>query len=216
MLEGILDAPWGRLRHAYGKASDTPDLIGYERGSKMTGKNLFPTLGRLCLVAALGGMAGCTVEKVEGNVTTFTFAPWVPALVFLGGVGAIPAGWLLRRWSPRWGWTLLILGPVGLVIVAPGLLLDHVTVDDRHFSLRTGFWFAPTVHEVHFSNLTRIEIVGETQTTRGGQRTNYYLLCYRKSGGADKVPIGDLMKQGAVIRVLESAKAQGIPIADRS
>ena len=40
-----------------------------------------------------------------------------------------------------------------------GLLSDRVTVKPDQFTLRTGFWFAPTVHEVRFGDLQRIELL---------------------------------------------------------
>lgn len=89
-------------------------------------------------------------------------------------------------------------------------------MDDQHFSLRTGLWFTPTVHDVPFEALSQIDIVSEKRTGRGGEREEYYLLCHRKTGGAEKVPVGDLMGQGAAAKILETAKRRGVPIVDRT
>jgi hypothetical protein len=40
-------------------------------------------------------------------------------------------------------------------------------------------------------------------------------MCYQRSGGSAKVPIGDLMRQGAAERIVTTARGLGIQVIDR-
>jgi hypothetical protein len=166
--------------------------------------------------AAVCLIPGCTTEKVDGDTTVFSFVLWVPLIVLLAGVIAFFAGVLMRRNSARWGWGLMIFGPILCLLLAPGLFLDKATVNQDRFTLRTGFWFAPTIHDVRFADLSGIDLIAEERASRRGRRTSYFLLCHRKSGQSEKVPVGDLMKRGAAAKILETAKQLGVPIADHS
>ena len=110
----------------------------------------------------------------------------------------------------------MILGPLACLVLAPGMFLDKVTVNPERFTLHTGFWFAPTLHEVRFADLSRVDLIAEEKASRRGTRMSYYLLCHRKSGASEKVPVGDLMKRGAAAKILQTAKAQGVPVVDNT
>ncbi len=168
----------------------------------------------LCALAC--AVSGCVNASRDGDTMVFTFAAWVPGLVFVAGAVALAAGIALRSKATGWAWVLMIGGPLASLVFAPGLYSDKATVDKEHFTLRTGFWFAPTVHDVSFSELSRIELTGESRMTRRGRRTSYYLLCHRKTGGSEKVPVGDLMKQGAAAAILGQAEELGISVIDGS
>lgn len=165
-----------------------------------------PFVGMLCIIN------GCTVESQSGDTTIYSFALWLPGIVLLGSVTAFFAGLAIRRESPYWGWLLIVVSAVACVLFAPNLFLDKATVNKDRFTLRTGFWFAPTVHDVRFADLSQIELVGEERMTRHGKKTSYYLVCYRKSGGSEKVPVGDLMKRGPSARILSTAREQGVSV----
>jgi hypothetical protein len=45
--------------------------------------------------------SGCIQETTEGSTHTFTYEWWVPTAALLGGLVAVPAGWMLRRSSAR-------------------------------------------------------------------------------------------------------------------
>lgn len=171
-------------------------------------------LAPLAAVALL--TAGCVTESRDGDTTVVAFAPWVGLLAILGGLAAVPVGLLARRWKPFLGWALVVLGPVGLVVLAPGLFLDRVTVSPEKFTLWTGFWFSPTVHEVRYDGLSEVAITAEERTGRRGRKSvSYYLEC-RGKGGAQKVPVGDLMKEGGLKHILDMADRKDIPIVDRT
>ena len=75
----------------------------------------------------------------------------------------------------------------------PSLFLDRV-VDSDHFETRTGFWFAPTKHNVPFDGLGEIRRYAyQTRGRRGRKTTKHKLVCVRDDGAvADTVQLGDL------------------------
>lgn len=163
------------------------------------------------------GLNGCVREDVDGSTITVTNELWAPLVALVGGIGAAPAGWYLRKKSARFGWGLLILSPLVVFGIAPSLFLDRAVVDDTHFSLRTGIWGLTAVHEVKFADLSRIRLISEETTgRRGRKRTNYYLLCERKDGTSAKVPLGNQVAETAAPHLLERARALDIPIVDET
>lgn len=167
-----------------------------------------------CLAIALlaGLLSGCTTEYRDGETTVFTFAWYIPTLVILGGIVALLVGLVIVRKGGKWGWALIILGPLAAVVLGPGLVQDKVTINQSGFTLRTGFWFAPTLYEVRFKDVTGMQLISESGR-RG--RKSYYILCLTRSG-SQKVPEGDLMRNGPSDRILEMAAELGIPIEDRT
>src|SRR5436309_1321513 len=97
-------------------------------------------------------LTGCVEESVSGDESTFRFARWIPLAAAAAAIAATVGGVFLRSVS-RYGWILLIGGPLFLIVVVPGLFMERVIVDDKHFDLQTGFWFAPTRHVVQFKDL---------------------------------------------------------------
>ena len=66
----------------------------------------------------------------------------------------------------------------------PSLFLDRVKVDSDHFETRTGFWFAPTKHNVPFDGLGEIRhVTYQTRGRRGRKTTKHKLVCVRDDGG---------------------------------
>jgi len=129
-----------------------------------------------------------------------------------GCVVGAAVGWVLRGWSARLGWGLVIMCPLLLVGMVPGLATDYVRIDPNGFECRYGFWFAPKQHAVRFDDLREIRWVEtERRTRRGGTQIDIDLLCMQKDGRQQKVDVGDLMKQ-AVNEILENADARGVPI----
>jgi hypothetical protein len=152
-------------------------------------RRLLPCLLAVILVAGIGG---CVRETTEGSARVFTYEAWVPLSVLLGGIVAAPAGWFLRGASARFGWALLVMGPVAAVFFAPSLFRDRAAVDDNLFTLRSGIWGLTAVHEVEIDDLKQIRIISEvSRGRRGSKRTNYYLLCERNDGTTAKVPMNN-------------------------
>lgn len=160
-------------------------------------------------------LAGCTRQTQSGDTTTIKFETWVPVSVIFAGIAAFAAGLFLRTRNGRFGWVLLILGPLAAILMGPGMFNDKVTVNPRHFTLQVGFWFAPNIHDVTYADIGNIKIImEETRGARGRRNKSYYLLCHMKSGADKKVPMGELMKSGGAEQVIEQAQKLGIAVTD--
>lgn len=172
---------------------------------------------RILQVLAVGlvaVLAGCTNNRTEGSATIVTFEWWLPALIIVAGLVAIPVGLFVRKKS-FYGWILLIGGPIAAVVFGPGFALDKVTVTPEAFHLRTGFWFSPTVREVKFADLSSVVITKtETRGRRGRKNVSYDLKCTKKSGGQEVIPLGTLMEEGGAEAFAKAAIASGVPIVD--
>ncbi len=166
--------------------------------------------GRTAFVAALAlcSVAGCYEHVSNGNESIYRFVWWLGPLIIAGGILAIPAGWFLRRWSAKWGFVLMVMAPVLLVIVAPAMYSDRVVIDNEHFEARYGFWFSPSVHNLRFEDLQEIQYVA-VPGSRGS--TNYELHCLSKAGQLSVVHAGDLVRN-TVPEILERAKAKGVRV----
>ena len=171
-----------------------------------------PTVRFALLALAALAFTGCTTERVDGDTTIFTFAWWLPMLILVGGGVSLGAGALLRE--NRYGWVLMIGGPIAAIFFAPSLWSDKVTLDHQHFTQRTGIWFMPRFQDVRFDDLASIDLTAETRRTRRGRSTSYYMVCHRKAGEDAKIPINDLMKGGAAKKIIAEAAHHGITIND--
>lgn len=160
-------------------------------------------------------LTGCVNEQTSNGVTTFTFAGWVKTLSLLGSLGGLVGGIAIKNAVPRLGWGLLIICPLALVFMVPGLFTDFVTVDSEQFELKTGFWFAPTHHQIKFDDLAGATITSKSHYSRRGKSVSYDLHCNLRNGQQETVPIGDLMK-GAIGRILDEFDARNIPWQDLS
>ena len=159
-------------------------------------------------------LCGCVREFIVDDATVFKFQLWVPMTAMLACVALAIVGWFLRTVIARIGWGLLIVSPLMMLIAVPGLVFDRVTVKPQGFQLRTGFWFAPTLRDVTFSELTEIRVISKTRLTKAGRRTDYSLHCMKRSGDRTDVPVGDLMKR-ALEKVLQTAREANVPVKDQ-
>jgi hypothetical protein len=168
------------------------------------------------LLAAVALAAGCIRETTEGTSHTFQNELWVPIVTFLGGIAAGVAGWFVKPHSHRFGWAMIILGPVAAIGFAPSLYLDRATVDDSGLSLRTGLWGMTAVHDVKYDGLQQIRRTKEESRGRRGRNVSYYMLCERTSGEPAKVPLGNQCSEAAAPLFLDGAQARGIPIINET
>lgn len=171
------------------------------------------SIGLFLALALVLFVPGCYEKEVRGNESVFKFAGWLGPLLIVGGIAAIPAGWLIRRQSFRLGFVIMILAPVVLLIAAPAMYNDRVLIDDQHFEARYGFWFNPTEHNIRFMDLSKIQYVS---VHRGGRRggTKYELHCINKSGNDTVVAAGDLLRN-AVPEILARAAASGVVVVNQ-
>lgn len=170
-----------------------------------------------CLTA-LGflAMSGCVSETTKGSAHIFGYELWVPIAVLLGGIVAVPAGWMLRTATERLGWVLMILGPVAALLIAPSLFVDCAVVDDTSYTNRSGIWGMTSYHEVKFADLNQIRVTEEEERgSRGRTTIKCYLNCDLKNGTTLKIPADNNdVSEAASLQFLKTAKERGIPIVD--
>lgn len=162
----------------------------------------------MCLALASLTLVGCVDEAVRNGTIVYTFSAWVTWTVFAVSVGITFVGFLIRSRSAGWGWSLMVAGALFFFLVGMGLSQDNVTVNDEKFTLRTGFWFAPTLREVRFADVSKIEL----NKTEQRKSTSYDIDCYLKTGGSTRVPAGDMMRAGPANTIVKMAKELGIPV----
>jgi hypothetical protein len=157
------------------------------------------------------GLSGCVSRQVQGDTAVYTWEGYVGILVVLAGLGAAAAGWFLCEYEKRLGYSLLIGVPLLLVFLAPGLFLNSVRVDDDHFEVHTGWWWAPTEENIRFSDVQEIEYYEEEHFNRRGTSYSYYLECLLKSGERKQVPL-DMLGEVAADEIFEKAEARGVTV----
>ncbi|BBO36572.1 hypothetical protein [Lacipirellula parvula] len=170
------------------------------------------------LLAAVALSTGCVRETTEGTAHVFQNELWVPIVTFLGGVAAAVGGWFVKAHSDRFGWTMIILGPIAALGLAPALFLDRVAIDDSGMSAKVGIWVFSAPLEVKYDNLAQVRLIKEETTGRRGRKNvNYSMLCEKKSGGEPtKVPLGNHVIEAAAPAFLEAVQQRGIPIINET
>lgn len=170
---------------------------------------------RLTPLLLLPALCGCVAETQNGSATTYAFEWWTGVLSLVGGLLLTAGGVLLLA---KFGWRTIFLSIVGLAllfVVTPSQFSDKVVVDDEHFELHTGFWFDSTDHTVRFADLRQIDLTTETTRGRRGRKnTSYYLVCLKKTGVTEKVPVGTLMRPATEKQILARAEAKGVAVID--
>jgi hypothetical protein len=168
-----------------------------------------PSVGLLAL------LSGCIRQTVNGSETTSQYELWVPILMILGGLVLVPLGWVVRPKNSRFGWALLILGPVLALGFGPTFFTDKVTINDSSLHVRTGFWAAPTDVAVKFDDVRSLRLTSETRRTRrGGRTTNHYFNFDMKSGPSQKVQFDTKLMSAARDRVLAELEKRDVPVVD--
>lgn len=173
------------------------------------------SIRRVPLLAVVALAAGCVQEARDGDTTVVTFEPWVGLLVVVPGLLGVMVGLVVLRWHKLVGAAVAGLALLGTLLVGPALHRDRITVSPERFTLQTGFWFYPNDHEVRFAGLTQIAVVAEERRARQGTRVSYSLEC-RGANGVQRIPAGDLMKNGGWKVIRAEAERQGVPIVDRT
>ena len=177
-------------------------VIRYFRARPARGIIVCLGLLALCLVS------GCYERVAQGNQATYRFAWWLGPAGIAGDILSVAVGWFVRSWNKRWGFGLMCLGPVLLVMVILPMYSDRVLIDDEHFEAKYGLWFSPTQQNIRFQDLLEIRYVG-VPGNRG--RMNYKLRCMNREGQVIVVPAGDLVRQ-TVPEILERARGRGIAV----
>jgi hypothetical protein len=169
-------------------------------------------LGWVVLGLSFAALTGCYRKVSENGGLVFSFEPWVAGLVAVLGVAAVPVGIVLFVRGQRfWGVCLAILGPLAAVVVAPGMYLDRVVVNQDGFYSRHGFWWNPTVHQIRYGDLSQVQLVVEERSGRRGKTYSYYFDCSFKSGKQERVPLGDIMRE-ALPEIAQQFREHGVPV----
>lgn len=162
----------------------------------------------LCLVFLA---AGCVSQSTSGDVTNTYYSWWMPILVIVLGVVAVPIGLATRRAIPRLGWTLLIGGPLAVVLIAPQMLFERVSVDGAGVNVRSGIWGMTANLSVRFDGIRQIRIVEEST---GGRRSRQIEVLYfdRDGGEPQRFALNNDVKIEGAKAILARANARGIPV----
>lgn len=167
--------------------------------------------GVLAVVSCLC-LTGCVSESQTGSGSTFKFQWWIPTLITVIALLLIVGGVLFTVRKKQGAWVAILVGIVGMLF-GPNMFFDRAVIDDDHFELSTGFFFSPTYFNIKWDNVANIHGSMEEKTGRRGRKsTSYYLNFNLKSGGSEKVPSGDLMKNGPIKKLVELAAKKGIKV----
>ena len=170
--------------------------------------NWLVTIVLFCAVCS-----GCVRESTEGDKHIYQYELWVSGAIFLAGIVAAVAGLALRKSSGRYGWTMLILGPVLVLGVAPSMFLDHVDVGPDGFSRHSGIWGMTAVQDVAFADVSRLQVETREERGRRGRKVErQYLVCYLKNGEKVELPAGNDVAREAVPQIAEIANNKGIQV----
>jgi hypothetical protein len=176
-------------------------------------RKLFCCLGSLGILT----LGGCVSESVDGSAHEFGYEIWIPVSVFFGGFIAAGIGWFLRESSSRFGWGLVIVGPLFAIGLAPSLFLDKAVVDNTCFYHRSGIWGLTSVHEIKMADVKQIRyIVEESRGRRGRKVENYFFICEKFDGSNEKFPINNDVAEAAALIFLDKAKERNIPFIDET
>ena len=155
---------------------------------------------------------GCVERTVNGDEVGYGYSWWVPVVVLLVALVALPLGLVTRRRSARFGWGVMILAPILAIVVFPAMILDKVKVDSEHFEAHYGFWFAPSRPSVRFDDLRELRhVTYKERGRRGRMSTKHKLLCVHKDGHQETVALGDLLRR-AEPDIDERAQARGVAL----
>lgn len=172
--------------------------------------------GGILLVAGL--LNGALVVTKQGDTTVFRYAHWLTFLVCGSGVLCFGfAGVQLLKGIPsgRALYGSVVFG-ILLILIGSSLGHDKVTVNRTEFTYRTGAWFNVRSSSMSFAELSRIDIISETQGAGSHSETVDYLVCYKKDGETQQFEINELMQLGAEARILQIARGRGIPVVDHT
>lgn len=171
-----------------------------------------PRLHWLAAAACLF-IAGCYQRATEGNDAVFSFQAWVPLCVVLVGLAAVPAGLVMfARNQKVWGVIVALGGPILAGVIAPGMFLDRVIVNEDGFYSRHGFWWSPSIHKIRYDDLSEVILVVEESTGRRGRKSySYYFDCNFKSGSQERVPLGDIMRE-ALPEISQQIRNHNVPL----
>lgn len=168
----------------------------------------------LLIVITTMMVTGCYQKDITNEGTVYSIQSWVPILTGLGGIIAVVVGIMLLKYQKyMWGIVFAIGGPIATVAIAPMLMMDRVVVSQQGFISTHGFWWSKTIHDIKYAELANVVISVEEKTGRRGRKNySYYFDCSFKSGGQERVPLGDLMRE-ALKDILQQFMLNKVPVS---
>ncbi|HWB01585.1 MAG TPA: hypothetical protein VG796_01090 [Verrucomicrobiales bacterium] len=142
----------------------------------------------------------------------YKFPLWIPGIAIAVAVIAAAAGvffwWKRSQWLPAV--ILLAIAMFGGGIIAPGLLMDRVVLDDTKLQQTTGFWFSPTIKGFNLAGLKSIRIIKVKAMGRNDHDHDEWIATM-KSGRTGQLDPGDLWENNAE-DIIDRLKAKGIEV----
>jgi hypothetical protein len=142
----------------------------------------------------------------------YKFPAWVPGITIAIAVLAVAAGvffsWRRHQWLPA-----LIAFVVAMFaggIIAPGLVMDRVVLDDTKLEQTTGFWFSQTVKGFRLAEVESIRITIMKATGRKDRDYEVW-IAKLKNGRTREVDPGDLWENNGD-DIIARLKAKGIEV----
>ena len=159
-------------------------------------------------------LAGCTRKETQGDLTIVTYEAWVGLVAILIGLVVAVVSLLMRK-SGIGAWIVAIAAVAFTVGFAPFGFVDYVRVDKEHIATRWGFWFVPTLHDIRFDDIAKVDYTKETRRGRRGRKeTSYNLVFSRKSGEQEKLTATNSLMQAASDELVDALSAKGLAIND--
>ena len=129
-----------------------------------------------------------TIQSAPGR-----YAAWVAAFIII-----LPlSGWCWRRrigghLAPGFFFASFLIP----LIVVPGIATESVHVTPDALTIRTGFWFSPTIHEIPLSGLATVIEQEEVVPQRGLPRHDVFWYFRYRSGEQRRLDLPDLLQAG--------------------
>ena len=160
----------------------------------------------LCLL-----MTGCVTSSVSAAGTRFHYAWWLPLGLFMAGLVFIPIGLALTKQSARFGWGLMIAGPIAALAFAPSLFLEQVTVTDKVIDVRSGIWGMTANQTIDFDSVKTLRIA---QEATGGRNSRLIEVLYfdMKNGSNAKFALNNDVKIEAGKHIVRTMLTRDIPV----
>ncbi|MDB4650415.1 hypothetical protein OAE37_01500 [Pirellulaceae bacterium] len=175
----------------------------------MVNRSVFFSFLAICFFAS-----GCVSESSDGSTKIFKFELWLIASLALLSISAAVGGWFLRRLKQSIGWVVVAAGPLFLVLVLPGMYMEHVAVSPEKVTRVGGFWFSQSTQEISLEEVIDIRLImKETRGRRRRKKKNYYIVFQSRDRESVEIALGEIMEV-ATVEIRKQANDRGIPFRD--
>ena len=182
--------------------------------ASLPGRGVAARLRQIGLLLGAACLSGCVRKETQGDLLVYTFETWVGASVIVVGL-AVTIGAILFRKSGAGAWITAVVAIVLTIVVGPMLLSDYVKLDKEHIETHWGLWFAPSVHNVRFDEVAKVDYTKEVKRGRRGRKnTTYFLVFTKKSGEQEKVAASGELMTAAGDDVIAALTAKGLVVND--